>query len=671
MKNYIFNSAIAAGLVLSLASCGENTWNDKYLDGFEGGVDYNKPSKVEGEYTLTAADYKAISKAILATGELTAAEEAEAKGIETLMAFDKNGFFPASIAVPYLLATPTFPYYLDAVGSNSAITYDEYDEVPAELAQLGAAGSYKVSKADYQGVWGSDENYIDAFAPAHTAEAALPAILLNGVANAKEGDYVKVSYNSASTNPVFGNVGEDNSPKTYLNETFAEGMGDFTLDNVKLPEGSTYVWKHDTYKGDSYMKASAYVGGSSKASEGWLLSPEMKLSANANAVLTYDQAWKNFASVADAKVQATVWVKEVGGTWVEVKGDNFPENTSYDFYNSGKIDLSAFNGKNIQVGFKYTSTTASSGTWEVKNVVVADAAALAAAAKQSRAAVADVPSVVENVVYYFDGSKWAPATGVSMLNPADYDAMGFKNNSLSDADVYIPMYLKSKLPYALSDDQRYVVYNNNKVDLFVFDGSVWTLNNNARETVKARFNRKSTGWTFVKYLGKAVFNFFNEEELTLDRSYLLVFGDQCAKPVTSGKTYGYLYMENITITDGVVVLNSDANAFEFLSAYYDEDSETTYECPEGFFLIHDSEDRYFYLAGSFNSPNLTEGAPTITDGKINETFLFNAKKNDDGTWSIMRGEQTMHLSPSFSSVGFYTPANTGAEMVKPVLYILD
>lgn len=79
MKNYIFNSAIAAGLVLSLASCGENTWNDKYLDGFEGGVDYNKPSRVEGEYTLTAADYKAISKAILATGELTAAEEAGLK----------------------------------------------------------------------------------------------------------------------------------------------------------------------------------------------------------------------------------------------------------------------------------------------------------------------------------------------------------------------------------------------------------------------------------------------------------------------------------------------------------------------------------------------------------------------------------------------------------------
>ena len=37
---------------------------------------------------------------------------------------------------------------------------------------------------------------------------------------------------------------------------------------------------------------------------------------------------------------------------------------------SGDLDLSAFAGQRITIGFKYTSSAAGSATWEVKNLVV-------------------------------------------------------------------------------------------------------------------------------------------------------------------------------------------------------------------------------------------------------------------------------------------------------------
>ena len=47
-----------------------------------------------------------------------------------------------------------------------------------------------------------------------------------------------------------------------------------------------------------------------------------------------------------------------------------PAQLSWTFVGSGNVSLSAFAGKKIQIGFKYTSTAAKAGTWEVKNVII-------------------------------------------------------------------------------------------------------------------------------------------------------------------------------------------------------------------------------------------------------------------------------------------------------------
>lgn len=156
--------------------------------------------------------------------------------------------------------------------------------------------------------------------------------------------------------------------KTILEETFASNQGGFTIEDKQLPEGGTYVWKHDTYNDDSYMKASAFIGGSSKPSESWLVSPAIDLTQVTAATLTFDHTHK-FAGTPFENY-LTLWITEANTeNWKQLTIDKYGTNNDYTFVTS-TIDLSAYAGKTIKFAFKYVSDTTAAGTWEVKNVKV-------------------------------------------------------------------------------------------------------------------------------------------------------------------------------------------------------------------------------------------------------------------------------------------------------------
>lgn len=660
MNKNILNALLASTFTLGLVSCGENTWNDHYLDGFEGGVDYD--SSVEGSYTLSESDYSTIAS-LMSSSATTDEQKAAAKAIGTNHYFDKTGPFPASVALPAFFETSSFPYYLASNGSTVDVVYAEAADVPAELTALTASLSYTVSTDNYKAVWESDEDYIKGFAPVNPASKYLPSILAEALPDAAEGNYAVVTYEEATTNPVFNKA--DDAPKVYINEPFSESMGDFTMENVLLPTGSTYVWSFDTR---GYMKASGYVSGKNCDCEGWLVSPEVTLTANANAVLTYEQAWNYFTSVDVAKEEATVAVREKGGNWNQLTVPNVPTSMGWTFVNSGSIDLSAYNGKTIQIGFCYKSTATKAGTLEIKNVVLQDGAGVAA---RSRSLAAEVPTESKNAVYYFDGKAWSVADGVAVLNPADYTAMGVSNNKLTDPDIFIPMYLKTKLPYAQSGDQEYVVYNKNQADLFVFDGNNWTLNNNGLETVTGRFSKANGAWKFSKYIGKATFSEFNMNQIELDQSYLLVSGNVCATVIDKNSNYGYLQPTSITISGSSIVMNSDANAFLFASSVTVDG--TVIKAPEGKFVIKDSYDRYIYRSGTYSSANVSS-TPGVDGGQIKDAYLWTATRQDDGTWAITcdlgdGNVRSFFYSQSYSNFAVYASAT--ATDVYPSLFQLD
>ncbi len=179
-------------------------------------------------------------------------------------------------------------------------------------------------------------------------------------------------------------------------------LKEFSKNNVKLPSELTYIWSYDSRY--SCMKASAYKNGAF-ASESWLESPIIDLTSAANPVLTFEHAINQFESIEKAKEEATVWVKEEGGEWTKLDGVSYPEELSWTFISSGDISLASYKGKKIQVAFKYISTEAKAGTWEVKDFKVTDGAPIITYTDKTIAEINDMTEDTENVNLKFNNAQ--------------------------------------------------------------------------------------------------------------------------------------------------------------------------------------------------------------------------------------------------------------------------
>ncbi len=488
--NNIKSVAFLAGAIM-MTACGENAWND-HLDGFKEPPVYSKTETVD--YSLTEADYKTIANN---STNKTLAEQAGESA--ELTAIGNNGYFStaeqARKYLPAFISSSSFPYFTLDNGSSIKVSYNLATNQPEEVKRIDAGvATYTVAEEDYQVAWGSTEDYIKGFAPQTPASASLPGILKNVVSDPSDGDYAVISYEEAAVNPVFG--GGSTEPTVYIDQTFAENMDGFSMENVLLPEGSTYIWKLDSY---GYMKASGYVGGANQDSEGWLVSDEVALSADANAVLTFDQACNYFTNLETAAEEATVNVREKGGNWVRLTIPEMPSKLGWTFVASGDIDLSVYNGKTIQIGFCYKSTAAKAGTWELKNVKLVDGGKAPAS---TRAAASPVATVSKNAIYVYSGGEWTVPGSMAILQPEDYTAMGQSRPNLSGTlpAQLLPTYLAQTLPYASDDVAEIVVYRYYdgantiyKANQFTKTEGVWVLNTG---TTSDKFSKKDNEWKF-------------------------------------------------------------------------------------------------------------------------------------------------------------------------------
>lgn len=153
-----------------------------------------------------------------------------------------------------------------------------------------------------------------------------------------------------------------NEPKVLYSEPFTSGLGKFTIDDVTLPEGLTYVWSSDSKYG---AKASAYYNNTSYATESWLISPIIDLANATETSLEFTHALNKFSTIEIAQRQVAVLIKVGGGSWQTLDGVVYPETMSWD-YVQNNIDISAYDGQKVQFAFKYTSDENSAGTWEIK-----------------------------------------------------------------------------------------------------------------------------------------------------------------------------------------------------------------------------------------------------------------------------------------------------------------
>ncbi|HJC94110.1 MAG TPA: fimbrillin family protein [Candidatus Phocaeicola excrementigallinarum] len=172
-------------------------------------------------------------------------------------------------------------------------------------------------------------------------------------------------------NVDFGEGTQTGGEVVVLDEPFADGPGNFTIEDKELGSLS-YVWEHNTEY--HYMKASAYTS-SANAAESWLVSPEINIPSDAtNVILTFNHLLGHISGSA-AQDYFTLQVTENNGTsWSPVTIPNYPENTGSGNWtkeeSSGNIDLSSYKGKTIKFAFIYKSTSSTAPTWEIMDVKV-------------------------------------------------------------------------------------------------------------------------------------------------------------------------------------------------------------------------------------------------------------------------------------------------------------
>ena len=157
------------------------------------------------------------------------------------------------------------------------------------------------------------------------------------------------------------------SETVLLNETFDADQGSFTIKDVTLPEGGTFVWKWATYNDTKYMKASAYISSTNKASESWLISPEIDMPSVADVNLTFEHCHK-FG--ADKETEMTLWITESSAeNWTQLTIPTYGTGNDYN-YVTATVNLKAYAGKKVKIAYKYVSTTSGAPTWQIKNVKV-------------------------------------------------------------------------------------------------------------------------------------------------------------------------------------------------------------------------------------------------------------------------------------------------------------
>lgn len=180
--------------------------------------------------------------------------------------------------------------------------------------------------------------------------------------------------------------------KAEANDQFKAGSASYTI-IVKepLPAGTIFtselgegfswensgelvIWKTNNYG----LVGSGYISSKPNAAVAVAYTTEaLDLTNKTNAELNFQTAFNNYKlnnvmiPVTDFEGYAYVVAREMGTeAWTIVTEMAAPESFSWNFYDAAPVALTAWEGKKIQLGFRYHSTDEVAGTWEIKNILV-------------------------------------------------------------------------------------------------------------------------------------------------------------------------------------------------------------------------------------------------------------------------------------------------------------
>ncbi|MBP1637859.1 MAG: hypothetical protein H6Q18_648 [Bacteroidetes bacterium] len=287
--------------------------------------------------------------------------------------------------------------------------------------------------------------------------------------------YIKYGFASLLTTLTFvacSNVDEWEAPVSDVSliyqQTFASGLGDFTAQSVS----GNQVWAND----GTYVMMTGYSNSTNYANEDWLISPEIDLTKVTAANLSFQHVVRYFTNLKD---EATVWISTdyadglpSTGTWTQLKTQPFIDYSSWNFVPSGEISLTAYAGKKVHIAFKYVSTAAKAGTWEIQNVVVKNTEAVVATSNFGAGTEAS-PYTVSGGLFNQSSAGWVNGTIVGYVWSGTQTSYVFGADTCTQAtniliadsakNIYLSRTLPVQLPSGVVRDGLNLVTHKNNI----------------------------------------------------------------------------------------------------------------------------------------------------------------------------------------------------------------
>lgn len=473
-------------IALILSSCNPN---EEIYDELDKNAD---PYNSTVQYTLLAADYTKLA-GYAKVDAVNTLDSTWAGYISSFQAF--NDSFPGSIYVPKILPS-LFPAYRK--GSIAIITYNYFNDMPADFSDYSDPTLYTLDAADYASI-SSDVEVAEYLFPDYNPDFYIPEVLSNSVTGAVSGDIYRVAYEYSTVNPVI-------SIATEFNEGFDNGLGQFDSTSIVGTQG----WYRTTFGADTYAKMAGFTGGTAYINEDWLISNPIVLGDDASIAFSFHHAIRylndHFEQLSVAVSSDYDGSDIVGATWDVIDWGDIADTallgSSYTIYSSGDIDISSYKNQTIYIAFKYTSDLTNQPTWQIYDVKVSPIEPVYAVTYEK------TPTTFYDY-YEYTGSVWNKLENVFYLTSADYTALNVSNSRFTPTvkpQDYIPAFLNVKYPSLVAEGTSAIVVYNYYInssfgvqvvsDEYTYTSGEWVSSFSFIGTTTEQFIYSDAGWLF-------------------------------------------------------------------------------------------------------------------------------------------------------------------------------
>lgn len=132
------------------------------------------------------------------------------------------------------------------------------------------------------------------------------------------------------------------------------------------------IWKtQDKGSAGNFYAVMSGFAGVNKENEDWLINASaISLTGGTKFYLSFDNDKRYSGNDIEVYITDNYTGTPSSTKWTKLSPTLDTDDSKFGWVNSGKLDISAFAGKNIYIGFKYTSTTSSAATWEIDNIQI-------------------------------------------------------------------------------------------------------------------------------------------------------------------------------------------------------------------------------------------------------------------------------------------------------------